>query len=88
MIDLEKIIKKIQAVHKEFHDAEIIELCEDYLSKFPKKTKEESKLKSLNKFIEKEFELDNLIDKIPDSKISNFEIVKKCFVAALGLHFF
>ncbi len=57
MIDLQEIVKKVQAVHKDFHDFEIIELCEEYLSKIPKKTKEESKRKSLNKFIEKEFEL-------------------------------
>lgn len=73
MIDLDEIVKKIQAVHSDLLEYEIREICEDYLSKFPKKTKEESKRKSLNKFVEKEFELDTYIEE----KLEE-EPMKKC----------
>ena len=38
--------------------AEVYELCSDYLLKFNKPTKEETKIKSLKKYLSKFFELD------------------------------
>jgi len=64
-INYENIIKKVQNKFPEFKDYEIIELCESYLESFPKKTKIESVIKSLDKYITKEFSLD---EEIADSK--------------------
>lgn len=54
-MDFQKYANEIIALHPEFTEEEIIELCEEYVSKFNKKTKEESKIRSLEKWLKKEF---------------------------------
>lgn len=55
MINFENYAQDIVALHPEFTEQEIIELCEEYVSKFNRKTKEESKIRSLEKWLKKEF---------------------------------
>lgn len=54
---LESIINRVLEKHDEFSYEEIEELCEDFLAEIPKKIKYETKIKRLNKYIDKEFEL-------------------------------
>lgn len=56
--EIEMIILKVQAKFPDFSYVEIRELCLDYLSWFNKKTKEQTLIKSLNKYINKEFQLE------------------------------
>lgn len=58
-IDLSEFVEKVKITHPEFKEIEIIEICENYIASFPKKTKIESVKKSLNKYLSKEFSLDN-----------------------------
>ena len=50
---LEEIINSVLIHHEDFSHEEIKEICEDFLSEIPKKIKEETKLKRLQKFINK-----------------------------------
>lgn len=55
---LEEIIQKVIDHHPDFEYEEIQELCEDFLEEQDqRKIKEETKFKRLNKYLEKEFEL-------------------------------
>lgn len=63
-MNLEECINTVIHYHPEFSYEEVEELCLDYLSQFKKKTKEESKLKSLKKYLNKEFELDLFKDEL------------------------
>lgn len=63
-MNLEECINTVIHYHPEFTYEEVEELCLDYLSQFKKKTKEESKLKSLKKYLNKEFELDLFKDEL------------------------
>ena len=56
-MNIEECINTVIHYHPEFSYQEVEELCLDYLSQFKKKTKEESKLKSLKKYLNKEFGL-------------------------------
>lgn len=60
---LDQYIKEIIAKHPEFTHQEIQELCDEYLLKFNKKTKESSKIKSITKYLNKEFNVDFWEDK-------------------------
>ena len=63
-MNLEECINTVIHYHPEFSYEEVEELCLDYLSQFKKKTKEESKLKSLKKYLNKEFWLDLFKDEL------------------------
>lgn len=54
---LEKIIKNVIDHHPDFSYEDVDEICQEFLDEQPAKIKEETKLKRLNKFLEKEFEL-------------------------------
>jgi len=54
---LDEIIQKVLDHHDDFSYEEVQEICEEFLLEQPAKIKEETKLKRLNKFLEKEFEL-------------------------------
>jgi hypothetical protein len=55
----EEIIAKILSHHDDFNYYEVNEICQDFYDEIPQKIKEETKLKRLNKYITKEFELDS-----------------------------
>jgi hypothetical protein len=55
---LDQYIKEIIIHHPEFTHQEIQNLCDEYLLKFNKKTKESSKIKSITKYLSKEFGVD------------------------------
>jgi hypothetical protein len=55
---LDDIINRVLEKHSDFSYEEIQELCEDFLSEIPEKIKESTKIKRLNKYINKEFELE------------------------------
>lgn len=54
-----EIINKVLEQHDDFSYEEIEEMCQDYYDEIPKKIKEETKLKRINKYIISEFELEN-----------------------------
>ncbi len=54
---LEKIIQNVIEHHPDFSYEDVDEICQEFLHEQPAKIKEETKLKRLNKFLEKEFEL-------------------------------
>ena len=54
----DEVINRIMAHHDDFSYEEIEEICEDFYNSIPKKIKQETKIKRLNKFVDKEFELD------------------------------
>ena len=78
---LEEIINSVLIHHEDFSHEEIKEICEDFLSEIPKKIKEETKLKRLQKFINKEFELniDSLAHESHDKNYSLETIPKYLF---------
>jgi hypothetical protein len=55
----EDIIKLVLAHHEDFTYEEVEEVCQNFYDKIPKKIKEETKLKRLNKYMTVEFELDS-----------------------------
>lgn len=55
---IDESITKILEINPELTYAEVYELCSDYLLKFNKPTKEETKIKSLKKYLSKFFEID------------------------------
>lgn len=55
----EDIIKLVLAHHEDFTYEEVEEVCQDFYDKIPKKIKEETKLKRLNKYMTVEFELES-----------------------------
>ncbi len=54
---LDQIIQKVIEHHPDFSHDDVAEICQEFLDEQPAKIKEETKLKRLNKFLEKEFEL-------------------------------
>jgi hypothetical protein len=56
-MNFDNIISKVIEKHPEFNEFELEEICEEYISHFPKKTKEETKYKSLKKYFIKEFDI-------------------------------
>ena len=59
-MDLSHYIHVVLCAHPDFTPDEIQEVCEAYLERFDKKTKEESKHRSLTKYLSKEFGIDLL----------------------------
>jgi len=57
-MNFDSYIEKIIEQHPEFSASEIEELCKEYISRFNKKTKESTKIKSLTKYLSKEFCID------------------------------
>ncbi|MDD5213124.1 MAG: ATP-binding cassette domain-containing protein [Candidatus Gracilibacteria bacterium] len=55
----EDIINLVLAHHEDFTYEEVEEVCQDFYDKIPKKIKEETKLKRLNKYMTVEFELES-----------------------------
>ena len=59
---IDESITKILELNPDLKYAEVYELCSDYLLKFNKPTKEETKIKSLKKYLSKFFEIDLFAD--------------------------
>ena len=62
---IDESITKILEINSDLTYAEVYELCSDYLLKFNKPTKEETKIKSLKKYLGKFFEIDLFEDEEP-----------------------
>ncbi len=62
---IDESITKILEANPDLTYAEVYELCSDYLLKFNKPTKEETKIKSLKKYLGKFFEIDLFADEEP-----------------------
>ena len=62
---IDESITKILEINPDLTYAEVYELCSDYLLKFNKPTKEETKIKSLKKYLSKFFEIDLFEDETP-----------------------
>ena len=74
---LDDIINRVLEQHNDFSYDEIQELCEDFLSEIPAKIKESTKIKRLNKYINKEFELEENEIWIPETKNYSLENIPK-----------
>ena len=62
---IDQSITKILEINPDLTYAEVYELCSEYLLKFNKPTKEETKIKSLKKYLSKFFEIDLFADDEP-----------------------
>jgi len=62
---IDQSITQILELNSDLTYAEVYELCSDYLLKFNKPTKEETKIKSLKKYLSKFFEIDLFADEEP-----------------------
>ena len=62
---IDESITKILEINPDLTYAEVYELCSDYLLKFNKPTKEETKIKSLKKYLGKFFEIDLFANEEP-----------------------
>jgi len=62
---IDESITKILELNPDLTYTEVYELCSDYLLKFNKPTKEETKIKSLKKYLGKFFEIDLFADEEP-----------------------
>ena len=62
---IDESITKILEINPDLTYTEVYELCSDYLLKFNKPTKEETKIKSLKKYLSKFFEIDLFADEEP-----------------------
>lgn len=72
---IENLIQRVISIHPDFTYDEVEEVCQDYLDSITEKIKEETKIKRLVKYIEKEFELDTQkIEKI-SNKIYTLESI-------------
>lgn len=75
---LEKIIQNVIDHHPDFSYEDVNEICQEFLDQQPEKIKQETKLKRLNKFLEKEFELSQAdISTQTEIKEYNLETIPK-----------
>ncbi len=72
---LSEIIYRVLAVHPDFTYEEVEEVCELFLSSITEKMKEETKLKRLTKYLEKEFELEGVETKRVSNKAYSLELI-------------
>lgn len=93
---LTEIISRVLAVHPDFSHEEVAEVCELFLSSITEKIKEETKLKRLTKYIEKEFELAKVstsksadraysLDRIPEYLFNGKAEIVSSLVNIVGL---
>ena len=59
---IDQSIRQVLESHPDLTYAEVYQLCADYLLKFNKPTKEETKIKSLKKYLSKFFEIEMFAD--------------------------
>ncbi len=67
-MELTQIIEKVQQHHPEFTYDEIAEVCFDYLADFSDKVKEETKEKSLKRYLNREFWIERELTEADDFK--------------------
>ncbi len=72
---LSDLIARVIAVHRDFTHAEVEEVCRDYLDSITEKIKEETKMKRLVKYMEKEFELDSMKLEKKSNRIYSLETI-------------
>lgn len=78
---LDEIIQKVIDHHPDFSHEDVEEICQEFLDEQPAKIKEETKLKRLNKFLEKEFELSESKIEEYSSKDYSLETIPKYLFA-------
>jgi len=72
--ELQKIISEILEVHwEDFNYYEIEEICQDFLDEIPVKIKDVTKIKRLKKYVNKEFELDDLDNKVGSAGLQTLQ---------------
>lgn len=69
------LISRVITAHPDFTYAEVEEVCQDYLNSITEKIKEETKMKRLVKYIEKEFELESTTWEKTSNKLYNLESI-------------
>jgi ATPase subunit of ABC transporter with duplicated ATPase domains len=78
---LDEMIQKVISHHPYFTYDEVQEICEEFLSQQEEKIKQETKLKRLVKYLEKEFELSTIteVEKTSNKEYSLETIPKYLF---------
>jgi hypothetical protein len=75
---LDEAIYRVLAKHDDFTYDEVKEICEDFLLGITDKIKDETKMKRLNKYLDKEFELDDDFEiETESNKVYNLETIPK-----------
>lgn len=73
---IEELIQKVIKKHPYFSYEEVKEICEEFISSQEPKIKEETKLKRLSKYLQKEFELEEITEiKKENNKIYSLETI-------------
>lgn len=72
---LHDLISRVIDVHPDFTYEEVEEVCKDYLDSITEKIKEETKMKRLVKYIEKEFELETTKIEKTSNRIYNLDTI-------------
>lgn len=72
---LHDLISRVIDVHPDFTYEEVEEVCQDYLDSITEKIKEETKMKRLMKYIEKEFELETTKIEKTSNRIYNLDTI-------------
>jgi ATP-binding cassette subfamily F protein 3 len=69
------LINRVITVHPDFSYSEVEEVCTNYLTSITGKIKEETKIKRLIKYIEKEFELESSTIEKTSNRVYNLESI-------------
>ena len=81
---LRDIIFRVITAHPDFSYEEVEEVCQIFLASITEKMKEETKIKRLVKYIEKEFELDTAPQKNVSNKIYTLETIPEYLFKGKG----
>ncbi|MBX9809267.1 ATP-binding cassette domain-containing protein [Candidatus Gracilibacteria bacterium] len=72
---IEELVQRVIQTHPDFTYDEVLEFCNQFLNSITEKIKEETKLKRLVKYIEKEFELESINLEKTSNKIYNLDTI-------------
>lgn len=72
---IEELVQRVIRAHPDFTYDEVLEFCNQFLNSITEKIKEETKLKRLVKYIEKEFELESVNLEKNSNKIYNLDTI-------------
>lgn len=72
---IHNLVTRVIGAHPDFTYEEVEEVCQDYLDSITEKIKEETKIKRLVKYIEKEFELESIKIEKTSNRIYSLETI-------------
>jgi ATP-binding cassette subfamily F protein 3 len=71
----DSLITRVLSVHPDFTYEEVEMFCQDFIDSIQEKMKEETKLKRLTKYLEKEFELDGIHVQKSDTGVYSLDMI-------------